>query len=94
MTANRFDPTAPAQQSLRLRQPAQEPTMTIIVSEELGASLRSPVRYCATLDGDDNPDRAGFGVSEPHALASLAAQLGLHPLRMQERATIERMSVR
>lgn len=68
--------------------------MTITVSEDLGSGPRSKMRFCATLNGDADPDRGGFGSSERAALWSLAQQLGIHPATVQTTATIERVSVR
>lgn len=68
--------------------------MTIIVSEDLNSSPRGKMRFCATLDGDTNQDRGGFGTNERSALWSLAQQLNIHPATIQATATIERISVR
>lgn len=71
-----------------------ETTMTISVSEDLTSGKRSQTRFCATLDGDSNLDRAGFGSSERSALWELARQLGIHPATLAVRATIARTAVR
>jgi hypothetical protein len=68
--------------------------MTITVSEDLNVSPRNPMRFCATVENDDDPERGGFGSSERAALWSLAQQLGIHPATIQVTATIERMAVR
>jgi hypothetical protein len=68
--------------------------MTITVSENLNVSPRNPMRFCATVENDDDPERGGFGSSERAALWSLAQQLGIHPATIQVTATIERMAVR
>lgn len=66
--------------------------MNIIVSESKSATRA--IRFCATLDGDRDLDRAGFGSSERSALWSLAKQLDIHPATLQVQATIERVGVR
>jgi hypothetical protein len=68
--------------------------MTITVSEDLNAATRSPERFCATLNADTNPDRAGFGRTEQAALWELARQLRVHPGTLSATATIERLAVR
>lgn len=68
--------------------------MTITVSEDMNATPRGRTRFCATLNGDTNEDRAGFGSNERGALWSLAQQLKVHPGTLQVQATIERVSFR
>jgi len=68
--------------------------MNITVSEDLNASKRSPVRFCATLNDDTDTERGGFGSNERAALWSLAQQLNVHPATLQVQATIARVSVR
>lgn len=68
--------------------------ITITVSEDLNSGKRDPLRFCATLDGDTDPERGGFGASERAALWSLAQQLNVHPATFQVLASIERVSVR
>lgn len=68
--------------------------MTVTVSEDLSSSPRGKMRFCATLNGNTNEDRGGFGSSERAALWSLAQQLGIHPATIQATATIERVAVR
>lgn len=68
--------------------------MTITVSEDLNASPRGKMRFCATLNDDADQDRGGFGSSERAALWSLAQQLGIHPGTIQVTATIERVAFR
>lgn len=68
--------------------------LQITVSEDLNATKRSPMRFVATLDGDSNADRAGFGSSERNALWELARQLGIHPATIAATASIERVSFR
>lgn len=68
--------------------------MYVTVSESLSAGKRSQTRFCATLDGDANQDRAGFGSSERNAIWSLAQQLGIHPATIAATATIERIASR
>lgn len=68
--------------------------MNVIVSENLSSGKRDPYRFCATLDGDTNQGRGGFGSSERAALWSLAKQLDIHPATIQATATIERLAVR
>ena len=53
--------------------------MHVVVSENLSSRARDPFRFCATVDGDTNQDRGGFGASERAALWSLAQQLNIHP---------------
>lgn len=68
--------------------------MKVVVSETMTTKKRDPLRFCATLDGDVNQDRAGFGSSEYNALHDLAILLGLHPGTLRVQATIERVAVR
>lgn len=68
--------------------------MIVTVSEDLNSGRRDPFRFCATLEGDTDPERGGFGMSERSALWSLAQQLGIHPATLQASATIERVGVR
>lgn len=68
--------------------------MTITVTEDLHATPRSRVRFCATLAADTDPDRAGFGASERAALWALASQLAVHPATLQVQATIDRVAFR
>ena len=68
--------------------------MNVTVSENLSARSRDPFRFCATLDGDANPDRGGFGASERAALWSLAQQLKIHPATLTLTATIAQIGVR
>lgn len=69
-------------------------TLAITVSEDLSAGKRSPMRFCATLDGDANQDRAGFGSSERNALWELARALNIHPATVAATASIERVALR
>lgn len=68
--------------------------MTITVSEDLNASPRARLRFCATLVDDADPERAGFGASERAALWSLAQQLDVHPATLAATAMIERVASR
>lgn len=68
--------------------------MNVTVSEDLNSSPRGKMRFCATLDGDTNEDRGGFGASERSALWELARQLNIHPGTLAVRATIDRIAVR
>lgn len=68
--------------------------MNITVSEDLNSGPRGKMRFCATLNGDTNEDRGGFGSSEQAALWSLAQQLNIHPGTLQVQATIERVAFR
>jgi hypothetical protein len=68
--------------------------MNITISEDLNSTPRGKMRFCATLNGDTNEDRGGFGSSERNALWSLAQQLNIHPGTLQVTATIERIAVR
>lgn len=69
-------------------------TLAITVSEDLNAGKRAPMRFCATLDGDTNQDRAGFGSSERNALWELAKALNIHPGTLSLTASIERVALR
>lgn len=69
-------------------------TMQITVSEDMNAGKRSPMRFCATLNGDANSERAGFGSSERNALWELAKALGVHPATIAATADIERVALR
>ncbi len=69
-------------------------TMQITVSEDMNASKRNPMRFCATLDGDANAERAGFGSSERNALWELAKALGVHPATIAATADIARVALR
>lgn len=66
--------------------------MNVSVSENLSSGRRDPLRFCATVEGND--ERAGFGTSERNALWSLAQQLGIHPATIAATANIERVAVR
>ena len=66
--------------------------MNLTVSESESAKRR--VRFCATLDGDTDEGRAGFGSSERNALYDLARQLEMHPGTLMVTGTIERVAVR
>lgn len=68
--------------------------MTITVSEDLNSPAKSEFRFCAAVDGDSNPDRGGFGMTEESAIAQLAQQFGKTPATFLASATIERMAVR
>jgi hypothetical protein len=68
--------------------------MIVTISEDLNSSPRGRTRFCATVEGDSNPERGGFGRTEQSALWSLAQQLGIHPATLQVTATIERLAVR
>lgn len=68
--------------------------MIVIVSEDLNSGPRGKFRFCATVEGDTNQDRGGFGSSERSALWSLAQQLNIHPGTLAVTVTIERMAVR
>ena len=68
--------------------------MVVTVSENLSSSPRDPYRFCATLEGDENPERGGFGRSERAALWSLAQQLNIHPATLTAQATVDRLGVR
>lgn len=68
--------------------------MNVTVSEDLNAGKRAPMRFCATLDGDANGERAGFGSSERNALWELAKALGVHPATIAATAGIERVALR
>jgi hypothetical protein len=68
--------------------------VTITVSEDLNARLRDPSRFCATVDGDTDPERAGFGQTEAAALAYLAKQYRTTYDALVDGATIERIGVR
>lgn len=68
--------------------------LQITVSEDLNASKRNPMRFCATLDNDTNSERAGFGSSERNALWELAKALNIHPGTLSLTASIERVALR
>jgi len=68
--------------------------MIVIVSENLSSGKRDPYRFCATVEGDTNQDRGGFGSNERAALWSLAQQLNIHPGTLAVTATIGRLAVR
>ncbi len=68
--------------------------LQITVSEDLNATKRSPMRFVATLDGDKDTERAGFGSTERNALWELAKALGIHPGTIQVTASIERVAFR
>lgn len=67
---------------------------TICVSEDLGERASSPYRFCATLVGDTDPERGGFGSTERDAIGMLAQQLGVSPAALELSSTIERVGVR
>ena len=68
--------------------------MNVTISENLNSGKRDPLRFCATVEGDTNQNRGGFGTSERAALWSLAQQLNIHPATLTVTATIERLAVR
>lgn len=68
--------------------------MTIEISEDLGLSTRSPMRFCAVVVDDTDTERAGFGHTEAAALAYLAKQYGTTHDALVAGATIERLAVR
>lgn len=68
--------------------------MNVTVSEDLNASKRNPMRFCATVDGDADPMRAGFGSSERNALWELAKALNIHPGTLPLTASIVRVALR
>lgn len=68
--------------------------MIIELSEDLGLPIRSPMRFCAVVVNDTNPERAGFGHTEDAALAYLAKQYGTTHDALVASADIERMAVR
>jgi hypothetical protein len=68
--------------------------MNVTISENLNSGGRDPLRFCATVEGDTDPDRGGFGTSERNAIWSLAQQLNVHPATIMATAAIERVSFR
>lgn len=68
--------------------------MNVTVSEDLNATKRNPMRFVATLDGDTDAERAGFGSSERNALWELAKALGVHPATIAAAADIHRVALR
>lgn len=68
--------------------------MNVTVSEDLNATPRAKLRFCATLEDDTNEGRGGFGATERAALWSLAKQLDMHPGTLAVRASIERVAFR
>jgi hypothetical protein len=67
---------------------------TIEISEDIGLPTRSPMRFCAVVVNDTDPERAGFGHTEAAALAYLAKQYRSTYAALIDGATIERLSVR
>lgn len=69
-------------------------TMNVIISEYDGA-INDLYRFCATVEGDKETERAGFGATEDCALADLAHQYG-HTTTdfLQRTIVIERVLVR
>lgn len=68
--------------------------MSITVSEDLNASKRSPMRFVATLDGDTDFERGGFGANEVAALSDLIDQFPKSERASLAGATIERVGIR
>jgi hypothetical protein len=68
--------------------------MTITVSEDLNTTARDPFRFCAVVENDADPERAGFGQTEAAALAYLAKQYRTTYDALVAGAAIERMGVR
>ena len=68
--------------------------MTVTVSEDLNSGNRDPFRFCAVVEGDSDPDRAGFGANEAAALTELARQFGKTAPVFLMGATVERLVVR
>lgn len=68
--------------------------MTIELSEDLGLPTRSPMRFCAVVVNDTNPERAGFGHTEAAALAYLAKQYRTTHDELVAGAVIDRIGVR
>ena len=67
---------------------------TIELSEDLGLPIRSPMRFCAVVVNDTDPERAGFGHTEEAALAALAKQYRTTRDALVSGATLDRMAVR
>lgn len=68
--------------------------MIVTVSEDLNVCPSDEFRFCATVEGDTNQDRGGFGSTEIAALAMLIEQFPKTERATLHGASIERMAVR
>ena len=67
---------------------------TISVGEDLKTRPNDRYRFCATLDGDTDPERGGFGATEKAAVTMLARMSGDCYSHFTKDATFVRFGLR